>query len=122
MRAGKLDSAFVDLNADSRTLVRDELRGRPVPVDGRPVLEAEPVRMPDGCYGMFLDQTPMQGVMTRWQEANFEALEREFAQIWRNRLASVPTAGRRVVRLRRKTRRAGKAVTESLNDPKRSFG
>ncbi len=89
MLAGKVDSAFVDLNADSRTLVRDELRGRSVPVDGRPILEAERVRMPDGSYGMFLDQTPMQRVMTRWQEGNFEAMEREFAQVWRNRLASI---------------------------------
>jgi hypothetical protein len=89
MLSGKVASAFVDLNADSRILVRDEVRGRRIELDGRPILEAEPVRMPDGDYGMFIDQTPMQRVMTRWRQGNFEAMEREFAQVWRDRIARI---------------------------------
>jgi hypothetical protein len=38
---------------------------------------------------MFYDQTPMQRVLDRWKEGNFDAMEREFAQVWRDRLASI---------------------------------
>jgi hypothetical protein len=89
MLSSKVDAAFVDLNSDSRQLVRDELRGKRFEMDGRPVLEAESVPMPDGSYGTFIDQTPMQRVMGRWKEGNFEAMEREFAQVWRDRLAGI---------------------------------
>jgi hypothetical protein len=89
MLSGKVDSAFVYLNKDSRMLVRDELLGKRFEMDGRPVIDAERVPMPDGKYAMFFDQTPMQRVLARWIEGNFEAMEREFAQVWRGRLASI---------------------------------
>lgn len=89
MLSRKVDSAFVDLNIDSRMLVLSELRGARFDMDGRPVIDAEPIPMPDGSRGMFSDQTPMQRVLDRWKEGNFEAMEREFAQVWRDRLASI---------------------------------
>jgi hypothetical protein len=75
-----VDSAFVDLNIDSQMLVLNELRGKRFDMDGRPVIEAEDVPMPDGRHAMFIDQIPMQRVLARWKEGNFEAMEREFAQ------------------------------------------
>ncbi|MGD1017137.1 MAG: hypothetical protein ABR863_11970 [Roseiarcus sp.] len=89
MMSGKVDSAFVFLNKDSQMLLRDELLGKRFEMDGRPVLDTEEVRMADGTRGAFFDQTPMQRVLARWKEGNFEAMEHEFAQVWRSRLASI---------------------------------
>jgi hypothetical protein len=89
MLSGKVASASVDLNIDSRTLVANELCGQRFDMDGRPILKADPVPMPDGSYGMFIDQIPMQRVLARWKEGDFKAMEHEFAEIWRNRLASI---------------------------------
>src|ERR1700685_2725941 len=55
MLSGKVDSAFVALNNDSRIVVQDELVGKRFEMDGRPILDAEDVRMPDGKYAMFFD-------------------------------------------------------------------
>ncbi len=82
----KVDSAFVSLNLDSRILIEGELSGRRFPMNGVPIVEAERVPMPDGTYGMFIDQTPSQRILNRWQEGAFDELEHEFAQIWRDRL------------------------------------
>lgn len=89
MLSGKVDSAFVALNKDSRMLVHDELLGKRFEMDGRPVIDAERVQVPDGKHGMFYDQVPMQRVLDRWKEGNFDAMEHEFAQVWRDRLASI---------------------------------
>jgi hypothetical protein len=102
MLSGKVDSAFVALNKDSSMLIHDEFIGKRFEMDGRPVLDAEYVRMPDGKTTMFYDQTPMQRVLDRWQEGNFDDMEREFAQVWRDRLASIDL--QRIVQLNKSTR------------------
>jgi hypothetical protein len=89
MLSSKVDSAFVDLNMDSRTLVLNEIRGMRFEMDGRPLLDAERVRMPDGRFGAYIDQTPMQRVLDRWNAGSFDEMEHEFAKVWRNRLASI---------------------------------
>jgi hypothetical protein len=127
MLAGKVDSAFVALNKDSRMLVQDELLGKRFEMDGRPVLDAESVRMPDGKYATFYDQTPMQRVLARWKEGNFEAMEREFAQVWRNRIASIDL--QKIVQLNKPVRNKsvrtpadiGHLVNDLLFRPDRNF-
>lgn len=127
MLSSKVESAFVDLNIDSRMLVLNELRGARFDMDGRPVLESEPVRMPDGKYGMFIDQTPMQRVLHRWKEGSFQAMEREFAQVWRDRLASINLE--KIVRLTKPLRNkqittavdVRRVVDELLFNPDRNF-
>jgi len=90
MLSGKIESSHVDLNATSASLLELELLGRKFPLDGRPVIEsAQPVPMPDGSYGVLIDQTPMQRVLDRWRSGNFDEMERDFAEIWRKRIATI---------------------------------
>ncbi len=89
MMAGKVDSAFVALNKDSRMLIGDELVGKRFEMDGRPVIDMETIRIANGRYGAYFDQTVMQRVLARWKDGDFGAMERELAQVWRARLASI---------------------------------
>jgi hypothetical protein len=89
MMSAKIDSAFVALNKDSRMLIDDELIGKRFEMDGRPVLDTEIVRTVDGRNVAFFDQTPMQRVLARWKEGDFEAMEHELARVCRARLAAI---------------------------------
>jgi len=90
MLSKKIDSSSVDLNEYSDRLVMMELSGRSFPLDGRPVVaNAQPVRHPDGGYGMFIDQTPMQKVLNRWVSGDFVGMEEEFAKVWRERIDGI---------------------------------
>lgn len=90
MLSSKISSAFIELNAESEALVTMELHGRTFPMDGRPVIDrAEPVQMPDGTFGMYIDNTPMQEVLDRWKAGDFEGMEKAFAEVWRNKLATI---------------------------------
>jgi hypothetical protein len=127
MLSGKVGSASVFLNKDSRMLIDDELLGKRFPMDGQPVIDAEDVRMPAGTYARFYDQVPMQRVLARWKEGNFEAMEREFAQVWRNRLAGIDLG--KIVQLNKSVRNkqvrtpadVRRLVDDELFRPDRNF-
>ncbi|PRD44393.1 hypothetical protein C5748_07385 [Phyllobacterium phragmitis] len=90
MLSSKIESAFIDLNADAHALVVMELKGATFPLDGRPVLErVEYIRDPRGGFGAYIDQTPMQRVMDRWQAGDFKGMEEAFAKVWRDQLAAI---------------------------------
>lgn len=90
MLSAKVDSAFIDLNAELHELVVLELEGFGFPLDGRPILEhAERIKDPRGGFGILVDQTPMQRVLERWTAGDFEGMEKSFAKIWRARLSEI---------------------------------
>jgi hypothetical protein len=84
MLVGKIAHAWVNLNEAHHSLVAAELLGHPVPMDGRPIVSnGRSARMPDGSLGLYVDQTPFQGVMDRWRAGDFDGMELEFAKVWR---------------------------------------
>jgi hypothetical protein len=84
MLSKKITSYSVYLNAAHHNLIAGELLGHPVELSHRPVVgNAKSARMPDGSVGVYLDQTPFQGVMDRWVAGDFDGMEREFAKSWR---------------------------------------
>lgn len=90
MLSGKVESAFIDLNAEAHNLVAMELKGYGFPLDGRPILEhAERIRDPRGGFGIYIDQTPMQRVLDRWKAGDFQGMEEAFAKVWRDHLADI---------------------------------
>lgn len=90
MLAGKMVSAYIDLNAEARSLVALELRGYTFPLNGLPILEnAQPIKDSRGGIGLYVDQTPMQRVMDRWQAGDFSGMEEAFAKVWRDTLATI---------------------------------
>lgn len=90
MLAKKIASYSVDLNVAHHQLVDGELHGHSVGMSGRPVVgNAKTARMPDGSVGVFVDQMPFQKVWSRWCAGDFEAMEREFAKVWKAHQSSI---------------------------------
>tara|TARA_R110002020_G_scaffold224599_2_gene434394 strand:- start:13017 stop:14159 length:1143 start_codon:yes stop_codon:yes gene_type:complete len=90
MLAAKIESAFIDLNAEAHSLVAHELHGYRFALGGLPILEnAERIQDRHGKTGLLIDQTPMQRVLDRWREGDFNGLEQAFAQVWRHNLAEI---------------------------------
>lgn len=90
MLVGKIAHAWVNLNEAHHSLVAAELLGNPFPMDGRPILSnGKSARMPDGSLGLYVDQTPFQGVMDRWRAGDFDGMEVEFAKVWRADLKTI---------------------------------
>ncbi|CDZ60473.1 Putative paraquat-inducible protein B [Neorhizobium galegae bv. orientalis] len=91
--ARKIEGSSIALQASSYDVLRMELSGRPFRLDGRPVVDAEKVQMPDGSFGAYIDQTPMQAVLERWQAGDFDRMEQIFARAWRDHLAEIDLEG-----------------------------
>lgn len=85
-----VESATLDLAMPASEAINIELTGGGFPLDGRPLLaNAEHIPMPDGSYGMFVDQGPLQQTMDRWIAKDFDGMEHAFAAFWREHLASI---------------------------------
>ncbi len=83
MLVGKIVHHSVYLNEAHHSLLAAELLGHPVTMDGRPIVSnGKSAKMPDGSLGIYVDQTPFQGVMDRWRAGDFDGMEREFAKVW----------------------------------------
>lgn len=118
MLAAKVDSSSLYLNAASSELLNGELHGGRFEMDGRPVItHAERLPMPDGSFGAYLDQTPIQRLMDRWQAGDFEGMEHEFAQVWRDRIKAInlETVVRSMKGLRNKSLYTPNEVAEAVN-------
>lgn len=80
-------------NVPHRDLLLSELAGGAFKMDGRPVVRAETRQASDGDVGVHVEEAPEQVALHRWQEHEFEAVEREAAKAWRADLdAHDPTA------------------------------
>jgi hypothetical protein len=88
MLARKITSYAIYLNTAHHELIASELDGHhAVDMSGRPIVHGRSARMPDGSVGTLIDQTPLQAVMARWCEGDFDEMEKEFAKVWRSRQA-----------------------------------
>ncbi len=66
------------------------LEGYPVSMTGKiPVSGGRPVKG-GGRTGVVYDQSPEAKAFSRWQEGNFQDLERDLASAWRGALSSLP--------------------------------
>ena len=75
-------------NVYHRTIVLQELAGDPQTLDGRPlVMAGTPKRTPDGKIAMHFDQFPEAAALSRWQQGDFEDVERDVAKRWREDLS-----------------------------------
>lgn len=82
--ANKLMPATSSVNADFRFLIRGELAGHKVAMDGRPVLAGgENVISPEGKRGVIYRQTDHAKALLRWQEGRFSEAENLMAESWR---------------------------------------
>jgi hypothetical protein len=118
MLAAKVDSGSIYLNAASSDLLNGELHGARFEMDGRPVLtHAERVQMPDGGVAMYLDQTPIQRVMDRWQAGDFEGMEHAFAKVWREGIKAIDlqTVVRSMKGLRNRSLTTLDEIAEAVN-------
>jgi predicted lipoprotein len=67
-----------------REIWANNLIGHHVPMDGRTMVGgAVPLTAADGSRGMFIDESPEERALHRWQEGAFEEFERELAHRWR---------------------------------------
>ncbi|QNN76356.1 hypothetical protein IAE60_10305 [Pseudoxanthomonas mexicana] len=76
-------------NVHHRTLAVHSLCGGDVPMRGQIVVAGGIPVDTDGKNNIVFKQSPEASSFARWQHGEFEELEREFAQGWRNELANL---------------------------------
>jgi len=76
-------------NVHHRTLYLSELAGSPpVTMDGRPIISGGiPKRNPDGTLSVHFDEFPEAAALNRWQNHQFQDIERAVAKDWRVQLS-----------------------------------
>ncbi len=82
--AKKIQPAFCSFQTDFRQLVKGELAGYRLAMDGRPVLSGgKRVQTPDGKQGATFDESPQAAALMRWQSERFSEAETILADLWR---------------------------------------
>ncbi|TDO05392.1 SEC-C domain-containing protein [Sunxiuqinia elliptica] len=83
--ATKLFPMYSVVNAYYRTLVKGELSGDPVKMDGRPTLDIEKVIQPDDHRkGMVVRETAEEKAIYKWKDGKFTDADDDLSQLWRN--------------------------------------
>ncbi len=80
-------------NVYHRSIMLAELAGEPpIPMDGRPVIGGGVPRLnDDGTTAIHFDEFPEAAALNRWQNGEFEEIERAAAKQWRADLAAQNT-------------------------------
>ena len=74
-------------NMHHRDLIAQDMFGNQFEMDGRPIVGAGTVKQePSGRVGMDMGHFPEAKALQRWQNGEFEEMEKEFALAWRKDL------------------------------------
>lgn len=77
-------------NIHHRTLIYNELVGKEIPMDGRPLVAGGKSKMTeDGHTLVDHEEFPEVVALMRWQDEKFTELENEFAHKWRDELSNL---------------------------------
>lgn len=91
--ARKTPQAHCVIHALHRTICIADLMGQHLPMDGRPVLPAGiPVKV-DGRDQIVFRPAPEMEAFARWQDQDFDTVERDFAKRWREDLGKLSYDG-----------------------------
>jgi hypothetical protein len=73
------------VNGYYRSLIRIELEGKEIPLDGRPFLQMEKlVQAEDGSKGYIVKETEEEVAIHKWKGGEFSEADHLLSQIWRN--------------------------------------
>lgn len=82
--ASKLFPMRSVVNSYYRTLVKGELLGYAVEMDGRPTLNIEKiVKTDDGRKGMVVQETAEEKAIYKWKDGKFSEADHDLSQLWR---------------------------------------
>lgn len=82
--ASKLFPMRSVINAYYRTLVKSELSGNPIEMDGRPTLDIEKVvQSDDGRKGFVVKETAEEKAIYKWKDGKFTEADHDLSQLWR---------------------------------------
>jgi len=82
--AGKLVPACSTVNTNFRTLIRGEMSGYPLAMDGRPtVIGGKQVISTEGKRGVVFEDSEESKALNRWQQGQFSEAEELLAENWR---------------------------------------
>lgn len=82
--ASKLFPTQCVVNAYYRTLVKGELLGNAIQMDGRPTLDIEKiVQTDDGRKGFVIEETAAEQAVYKWKDGKFTEADHELSQLWR---------------------------------------
>lgn len=88
--ARKLISHAVHPSVGAQELMRSELLGHRVPLTGQIFdVNSELIDLPNGERALYVDSTPTQEIIERWQNGNFSQLEHEQASVWRDGISKI---------------------------------
>lgn len=82
--ASKLFPMSCVVNSYYRTLVKGELLGNKVEMDGRPTLDVEKiVKTDDGRKGFLMKETDAEKAVYKWKDGNFSEADHALSKLWR---------------------------------------
>lgn len=82
--ANKLFPMYTVINAYYRSLVKGELSGNPIEMDGRPTLDIEKIiRHDNGRKGMVVRETEEEKAIYKWKDGKFTDADHDLSQLWR---------------------------------------
>lgn len=77
-------------NVHHKTLLLGDLLGHKVDMTNKPVLGGGQTKQTtDGQVGIHFEQFPEAEILSRWQEGEFEQIEKDFAKSWRHALSNL---------------------------------
>lgn len=83
--ANKLFPHYTIVNAHYSSLVREELLGGEIGLDGRPqVKAAKAVKSGEGAKGLVIEPSEEEESIFKWKAGRFSEADRELSQLWRN--------------------------------------
>lgn len=88
--ARKIKGMHAYHSIDSDQILRVELSGQFVPMDGRPLVGgAQEIVDSTGAKGFFFDVAPEDEALDRWRTQEFSAEEAKLAELWRAGLSEL---------------------------------
>lgn len=84
--ASKFPEMHGVVSAHHSSICANDLLGYPVPMNGQIILPGAKVVSKGSKKAAFFEQSPEQIALQRWQNEEFEALDRDFASAWREQL------------------------------------
>lgn len=88
--AGKITSHAIHTNVGAQELMTSELLGNRFPLGGQIIdINSEIVTLQNGERAIYVDSTPTQDMIHRWQHGDFSELEHEQAAVWRDGISKI---------------------------------
>lgn len=76
-------------NMHHQELVLANLMGQSISMSGRPIVASGRSVESEGKIGVNIDISPESKAFSRWQNGEYQQIERDFAKVWRNHIKSM---------------------------------